>query len=152
MCNSGFLNGMTVQQAIPAAIDYVESKGIGKRKINYRLRDAIFSRQRYWGEPFPIYFKEGVACPMPEDKLPREAHARLVHAQQQIVAGETFADGLHNGVGQTMLKAEQKDAQRKQGHQGDREKAFYEFPESFHRDWQPLAESNRSYKDENLVS
>ena len=72
MCNSGFLNGMTVQQAIPAAIDYVESKGIGKRKINYRLRDAIFSRQRYWGEPFPIYFKEGTAYPMPEDKLPLE--------------------------------------------------------------------------------
>lgn len=70
MCNSGFLNGMTVKEAIPAAIDYVEEHGLGHRKINYRLRDAIFSRQRYWGEPFPIYFKDGIACPLPEDKLP----------------------------------------------------------------------------------
>ena len=72
MCNSGFLNGMTVKEAIPAAIDYVEQHGIGHRKVNYRLRDAIFSRQRYWGEPFPMYFKDGVATPMPMDKLPLE--------------------------------------------------------------------------------
>ena len=72
MCNSGFLNGMTVKEAIPAAIDYVEQHGIGHRKINYRLRDAIFSRQRYWGEPFPMYFKDGIATPMPMDKLPLE--------------------------------------------------------------------------------
>jgi len=72
MCNSGFLNGMSVKEAIPAAIDYVESNKIGERKINYRLRDAIFSRQRYWGEPFPIYFKEGIATPMNENLLPLE--------------------------------------------------------------------------------
>ena len=72
MCNSGFLNGMTVKEAIPAAIDYVEKHGIGRRKVNYRLRDAIFSRQRYWGEPFPMYFKDGIATPMPMDKLPLE--------------------------------------------------------------------------------
>jgi len=72
MCNSGFLDGMTVKEAIPAAIDYVEKHGIGRRKINYRLRDAIFSRQRYWGEPFPMYFKDGVATPMPMEKLPLE--------------------------------------------------------------------------------
>ena len=72
MCNSGFLNGMTVKEAIPAAIDYVESKGIGRRKINYRLRDAIFSRQRYWGEPFPMYFKDGIATPMNLENLPLE--------------------------------------------------------------------------------
>ncbi len=70
MCNSGFLNGMSVKEAIPAAIDYVEKSGIGHRKINYRLRDAIFSRQRYWGEPFPVYFKDGIATPMPFDSLP----------------------------------------------------------------------------------
>ena len=70
MCNSGFLNGMTVKEAIPAAIDYVEKNEIGRRKVNYRLRDAIFSRQRYWGEPFPMYFKDGVACPMSMEDLP----------------------------------------------------------------------------------
>jgi leucyl-tRNA synthetase len=70
MCNSGFLNGMDVKEAIPAAIDYVEKNGIGHRKVNYRLRDAIFSRQRYWGEPFPVYFKDGIAHTIPEDKLP----------------------------------------------------------------------------------
>ena len=75
MCNSGFLNGMTVKEAIPAAIDYVESKGIGRRKINYRLRDAIFSRQRYWGEPFPIYYKDGIPTPLPLEALPLELPA-----------------------------------------------------------------------------
>ena len=70
MCNSGFLTGKTVKEAIPAAIDEVERLGIGRRKINYRLRDAIFSRQRYWGEPFPIYYKDGIATPVPEEDLP----------------------------------------------------------------------------------
>ena len=70
MCNSGFLDGMEVKQAIEAAKDYVEAKGLGRRKTNYRLRDAIFSRQRYWGEPFPIYFKDGIPTPLPLDKLP----------------------------------------------------------------------------------
>lgn len=70
MCNSGFLNGMSVKEAIPAAIDYVENHGLGHRKVNYRLRDAIFSRQRYWGEPFPICYRDGIATPLPDDKLP----------------------------------------------------------------------------------
>lgn len=70
MINSGFLNGLDVKEAIPAAIDYVESHGIGHRKVNYRLRDAIFSRQRYWGEPFPIYYKDGIPTPVPFEKLP----------------------------------------------------------------------------------
>jgi len=70
MCNSGFLDGLQVKEAIEKAKDYVEEKGIGHRKTNYRLRDAIFSRQRYWGEPFPIYYKDGIPYPLPEDKLP----------------------------------------------------------------------------------
>ena len=70
MVNSGFLNGLDVKDAIPAAIDYVEAHGLGRRKINYRIRDAIFSRQRYWGEPFPVYFQDGVATPLPESCLP----------------------------------------------------------------------------------
>ncbi len=72
MINSDFLNGMTVEEAIPAAIDEVEKRGVGYRKVNYRLRDAIFSRQRYWGEPFPIYYKEGMPYTLPENELPLE--------------------------------------------------------------------------------
>ena len=70
MCNSGFLDGMTVKEAIEAAKDYVEAHGLGRRKVNFRLRDAIFSRQRYWGEPFPIYYKDGIPMPVPESELP----------------------------------------------------------------------------------
>ncbi len=70
MCNSGFLDGMDVREAIEAAKDYAEANGIGRRKTNYRLRDAIFSRQRYWGEPFPIYYKDGIATPVDEADLP----------------------------------------------------------------------------------
>ncbi|MDD3787324.1 MAG: class I tRNA ligase family protein [Petrimonas sp.] len=72
MINSGFLNGMTVKEAIPAAIDEVEKRGLGFRKVNYRLRDAIFSRQRYWGEPFPIYYKDGMPYTISENDLPLE--------------------------------------------------------------------------------
>ena len=70
MINSGFLNGLDVKDAITAAIEYVEKQGFGHRKVNYRLRDAIFSRQRYWGEPFPIYYKDGIPTPVPFGKLP----------------------------------------------------------------------------------
>ena len=70
MCNSGFLDGMDVKEAIEAAKDYAEEHGLGRRKTNYRLRDAIFSRQRYWGEPFPIYYKDGIPCPVDESDLP----------------------------------------------------------------------------------
>ncbi|MCQ2159079.1 MAG: leucine--tRNA ligase [Bacteroidales bacterium] len=72
MCNSGFLDGMDVKDAIEAAKDYAEANGLGRRKTNYRLRDAIFSRQRYWGEPFPIYYKDGIPCPVDEKDLPLE--------------------------------------------------------------------------------
>lgn len=70
MINSGFLNGLDVKDAITAAIEYVEKQSFGHRKVNYRLRDAIFSRQRYWGEPFPIYYKDGIPTPVPFEKLP----------------------------------------------------------------------------------
>ena len=70
MCNSGFLNGMDVKEAIEAAKDYAEEHGLGRRKTNYRLRDAIFSRQRYWGEPFPIYYVDGIPMPVDEKDLP----------------------------------------------------------------------------------
>lgn len=72
MCNSGFLNGLEVKDAIEAAKVYVEEHGLGQRKTNYRLRDAIFSRQRYWGEPFPIYYKDGIPTPVDEADLPLE--------------------------------------------------------------------------------
>lgn len=70
--NSGFLNGLQMRDAIAVANDKIESLGIGKRKVNYRMRDAAFSRQRYWGEPFPIEWKNGVAIPLPESELPLE--------------------------------------------------------------------------------
>jgi len=72
MMNSGFLNGLTVKQAIAKAKEYISEKGIGRVKVNYRLRDAIFSRQRYWGEPFPVYYKEGLPYMLDESRLPLE--------------------------------------------------------------------------------
>ncbi|MEO8962875.1 MAG: class I tRNA ligase family protein, partial [Ginsengibacter sp.] len=70
--NSGFLNGLLMKDAIGVAIDKIEELGIGKRKVNYRMRDAGFSRQRYWGEPFPIIWSDGVALPLDEKELPLE--------------------------------------------------------------------------------
>ncbi len=70
--NSDFLNGLDVKDAIVRANEEVEVRGLGKKKINYRLRDAIFSRQRYWGEPFPVYFKENMPYMMELDQLPLE--------------------------------------------------------------------------------
>ncbi|MBQ5856877.1 MAG: leucine--tRNA ligase [Bacteroidales bacterium] len=72
MVNSEFLNGLTVKEAIATMIAKVEEMGIGKGKTNYRLRDAIFSRQRYWGEPFPMYYKDGMPYALDESKLPLE--------------------------------------------------------------------------------
>ncbi|MCF8302284.1 MAG: leucine--tRNA ligase [Bacteroidales bacterium] len=72
LINSGFLNGMDVSKAIKATIDKIEELGVGYGTVNFRLRDAIFSRQRYWGEPFPIYYKDGIPYALSEDKLPLE--------------------------------------------------------------------------------
>jgi leucyl-tRNA synthetase len=68
--NSGFIDGLHVKQAISAVIRETEKLGIGTGKINFRLRDAIFSRQRYWGEPFPVFYKDGMPYTLPEDLLP----------------------------------------------------------------------------------
>jgi leucyl-tRNA synthetase len=70
LVNSGFLNGLTVPEAIKKAKEYIEENSLGTVKVNYRLRDAIFSRQRYWGEPFPVYYRDGMPYDIPEDKLP----------------------------------------------------------------------------------
>ena len=70
LINSGFLNGLEVQDAIKAAIAEIEEKGLGERKVNFRLRDAGFSRQRYWGEPFPIVYKNDVPTPLSANDLP----------------------------------------------------------------------------------
>ncbi len=75
MINSGFLDGLDVKEAITLMFDEVERRGIGKKLVNYRLRDAIFSRQRYWGEPFPVYYKGDVACTLPLERLPLELPA-----------------------------------------------------------------------------
>ncbi len=72
LINSGIINDLPVREAIPAIIDFLKKINRGYAKVNYRLRDAIFSRQRYWGEPFPIYYKEGIPYPLDENLLPLE--------------------------------------------------------------------------------
>ncbi|MES2892570.1 MAG: leucine--tRNA ligase [Bacteroidota bacterium] len=76
--NSGFLNGLLMKDAITVANDKIESLGIGKRQVNYKMRDAGFSRQRYWGEPFPILWTDGIAVPLDAAELPLE----LPHAEK----------------------------------------------------------------------
>lgn len=72
MINSGFLNGLNVPDAIAKTKEFIREKQVGDVRTNYRLRDAIFSRQRYWGEPFPVYYKDGMPQMMSEDDLPLE--------------------------------------------------------------------------------
>ncbi len=72
MINSDILNGLEVKEAIQRILQEIENNGLGTRRVNYRLRDAIFSRQRYWGEPFPVYYKDDVPYVLDEDKLPLE--------------------------------------------------------------------------------
>lgn len=72
MINSGIINDKPVKEAISFIVEEIENRGIGRGKINYRLRDAIFSRQRYWGEPFPVYYKEDMPYMMDDSKLPLE--------------------------------------------------------------------------------
>ncbi|MCH5210390.1 MAG: leucine--tRNA ligase [Oscillospiraceae bacterium] len=73
MVNSGFLTGMTVKEAIPAMIDWLEKEGLGKRKVNFKLRDWVFSRQRYWGEPIPLVYCDKCGwVAIPESELPLE--------------------------------------------------------------------------------
>lgn len=80
--NSDFLNGLVMQDAITVVVNKLEERGIGTRKINYKMRDAAFSRQRYWGEPFPIRWENGIAVPLSEKELP----LKLPHV-------ETYAPG-----------------------------------------------------------
>ncbi|MGV3560192.1 leucine--tRNA ligase [Larkinella arboricola] len=73
--NSGLVNGLTYSEAMPVLVQFLEERGIGKAKINYRMRDAVFSRQRYWGEPVPVYFKDGLPYLLDEAELPLELPA-----------------------------------------------------------------------------
>jgi leucyl-tRNA synthetase len=70
LVNSDFLNGLEVKEALKAVIKEIETRKLGKGKVNYRLRDAVFGRQRYWGEPIPIYYKDGIPQALPENELP----------------------------------------------------------------------------------
>lgn len=72
MIQSGFITGLEVQVAIQKTIEFLEQNNLGYRQVNFKLRDAIFSRQRYWGEPFPIYYKNGMPYPLDESELPLE--------------------------------------------------------------------------------
>jgi leucyl-tRNA synthetase len=89
--NSGFLNGMLMKDAIEVAINKMEEAGIGKRKVNYKMRDAGFSRQRYWGEPFPITWKEGVPFALNESQLPL-----ILPHMEEIKAGKNGEGPLSN--------------------------------------------------------
>ena len=77
LMNSGFLDGLVMRDAIGVAIGQLEKMGIGTRKVNYKMRDAAFSRQRYWGEPFPVIWDDGIARPLEESELP----LRLPHVE-----------------------------------------------------------------------
>ena len=90
------LNGMEVKDAIAKTKKFIEEKGIGKVKVNYRLRDAIFSRQRYWGEPFPVYYKDGVAHVLDEKDLPLQLHE--IDAYLPTETGETPLGRAKNWV------------------------------------------------------
>lgn len=72
LCNSDFLNGLPVKKAIKRAIHEIESKGIGEKQINFKMRDAVFGRQRYWGEPIPVYYENGIPKLIKEEHLPLE--------------------------------------------------------------------------------
>lgn len=96
MINSGFINGMEVKEAISTTIQYLEEREIGKGKVNFRLRDAIFSRQRYWGEPFPVYYKDGMPYTLNESELPLELPS--VDAFLPTETGEPPLARAHNWV------------------------------------------------------
>lgn len=87
LVDSGPLNGLAVKAAIPKAIEALQVHEVGREKVNYRLRDACFSRQRYWGEPFPIRFKEGVPVPDAEGELP--IHLPAVDSYQPMQDGSS---------------------------------------------------------------
>ena len=94
MINSGILNGKEVKDAIKYILEEIEKRGIGKRKVNYRLRDAGYSRQRYWGEPFPIVYKNDIPYPLPVDELP----VTLPHVESYKPTGDGKAPLASNAA------------------------------------------------------
>ena len=103
MVNSGFMNGMTVKEAIPAMKDYAEEHGFGKRKVNYKLRDWVFTRQRYWGEPIPLVNCEKCGwVPIPESELPLELP--MVESYELTDDGESPLSKMTDWVNTTCPK------------------------------------------------
>ena len=96
LSNSDFLNGVVMKDAIELVVNQIETLGIGKKKINYRMRDAAFSRQRYWGEPFPIIWKDGVAIPIPESELPLQLPE--VKSYSPGLEGEGPLSNIHDWI------------------------------------------------------
>ena len=103
MVNSGFMNGMTVKEAIPAMKDYAEAHGFGKRKVNYKLRDWVFTRQRYWGEPIPLVNCEKCGwVAIPESELPLELP--MVESYELTDDGESPLSKMTDWVNTTCPK------------------------------------------------
>ena len=97
MVNSGFLNGLDIHEATNVIMDYIEKEGYGKKVTNYKMRDAIFARQRYWGEPIPLkYDKNGMISPLPENKLPLKLPP--VKSYQPTGSGESPLAGVKDWV------------------------------------------------------
>ncbi len=94
MINSAFLDGLEVPEAIEKAITFIEEKGIGVRKVNYRIRDSIFSRQRYWGEPIPVYYKDDIPVVLSLDQLPLELPE--INEYKPTESGEPPLGRAHN--------------------------------------------------------
>jgi len=100
MINSGFLDGMSVEEAKKAIVEWLTEKGIGHKKVNYKLRDWVFSRQRYWGEPIPVVYCEhcGGWVPLPEEQLPL--------LLPEVESYEPDENGMYTVSGETVMGEE----------------------------------------------
>ncbi len=146
--NSGFLDGMKMTDAAEAVLQKLEDEGIGKRKVNYRMRDAGFSRQRYWGEPFPIIWSNGVALPLDAEELPLE----LPHVDKYS-PGPEGEGPLANIKEWVDLTPNPSPEERGTGAPGNGEPGYFNSTAQEWRNTFPFAKENRknSTVEENII-